>query len=588
MSFGTTLAALVRRRAIVSTVGSALIISSCGSGASTAGPGTPTAAPATATPTISATANATPTASAGSANPSASPTAEPTTAASAEPSASAISATGKATTIVIFDRGIDYTHPDFLNPDGTTRIKGALDMTGQNWCADDNPSPTEYTEDDFNAALRGERQIDFRDAVGHGTATAGMAAGNGSALPDGHLAGVAPEADLLIIKMVSEGAPAHDGLPAEPAFTGCLDQALKWADRKILELGQPAVAIFNAGTQWGPIDGTSSISRAINQYFPADDPGRIWVASSGDEGSLPNHAGGDYTPGSPASVTFNVTADSTFPTAWYTGSAPATVTIELSDGTTVSAGLDEAVSRGGVSITQYAPGDEFYPWKSTSGDHAVWMNIAGHAGQTGTISFASTGDASGHFDLYGDVLGPDPLTSAIDFNDSLAPGRVNDVASTTGVIVVGDYVAFTSFVDVDNVPRTFGDEGVTGNLWRKSSGGPTRDGRDVVDITAPGQNAFAPLASNSYWATDEFRDVRPQEGNGLYIRFGGTSAAAPIVVGALALMLQENPTLTTEQARQMLRDTAVADDYTGAVPNPDWGYGKLDIAAAVQAAAGGG
>ena len=52
-------------------------------------------------------------------------------------------------------------------------------------------------------------------------------------------------------------------------------------------------------------------------------------------------------------------------------------------------------------------------------------------------------------------------------------------------------------------------------------------------------------------------------------------------------MLQENPTLTTEQARQILRDTAVADDYTGSVPNPDWGYGKLDIGAALQAAGGG-
>ena len=273
MSFGATLARLVRQRAIVSAVGAALIISSCGSGTPSSQPGTPTGAPGTPAPTASAIASATPTAPAASANPSATASGEPTATASAEPSAPAISATGKGVTIVIFDRGIDYTHPDFLNPDGTTRIKGAFDMTGQNWCLDDNPAPTEYTEDDINAALRGEKQIDFRDAVGHGTATAGMAAGNGNALPDRHLAGIAPEADLLIIKMVSDGVPAHDGLPAEGAFTGCLDQALEWADGKINALGQPAVAILNAGTPIWPDRRDVSDQPRYQHVFPGRPPG---------------------------------------------------------------------------------------------------------------------------------------------------------------------------------------------------------------------------------------------------------------------------------------------------------------------------
>jgi subtilisin family serine protease len=31
--------------------------------------------------------------------------------------------TGKGVTIAILDRGIDWQHPDFIKPDGTTRIK---------------------------------------------------------------------------------------------------------------------------------------------------------------------------------------------------------------------------------------------------------------------------------------------------------------------------------------------------------------------------------------------------------------------------------------------------------------------------------
>gem|GEM_PF-3831442 len=50
--------------------------------------------------------------------------------------------------------------------------------------------------------------------------------------------------------------------------------------------------------------------------------------------------------------------------------------------------------------------------------------------------------------------------------------------------------------------------------------------------------------------------------------------------------LEVNPTLTGAQVKQILRDTATADEFTGQVPNDQWGYGKLNIIAAVEAAAG--
>jgi hypothetical protein len=44
--------------------------------------------------------------------------------------------------------------------------------------------------------------------------------------------------------------------------------------------------------------------------------------------------------------------------------------------------------------------------------------------------------------------------------------------------------------------------------------------------------------------------------------------------------------LTADEVRAVLRATAVADLHTGAVPNGDWGFGKLDIYEAVRAVAG--
>jgi subtilisin family serine protease len=373
-------------------------------------------------------------------------------------------------------------------------------------------------------------------------------------------------------------------VPAEAPINGCLDDALDWVDEKITALGQPAVALWNAGTQWGPIDGTSAASRKIAEVFGPDRPGRVWIASSGDEGSLPNHAGGPFASGSATEVPFNnLTAGTSYLTAWYSGDAPANVSIRLPNGTVVGpVAPGQSVSQNGVTIVQYTPGNEFYPWTSTSGDRAVWISIDGNQGM-GDFIIQGTGGAAGQFDLYGDLLGPQPLTPSIEFLDMLAPGRLNDVSATEGAIVVGVHVARDQYVDIDGVQRDFSHEGETGDLWLKSSGGPTRDGRDVMAVTAEGQNAFASLAQDSYWST--LRANLPLSGEGHYVRFGGTSAAGPIVAGTAALMLELNPDLTADEVRAILQDTATTDSFTGPVPNDDWGYGKLDIEAAVQAAA---
>jgi Subtilase family len=62
-----------------------------------------------------------------------------------------------------------------------------------------------------------------------------------------------------------------------------------------------------------------------------------------------------------------------------------------------------------------------------------------------------------------------------------------------------------------------------------------------------------------------------------YVIYGGTSGASPHVAGAAALLKQHQPDLDGLGVRQALRDGAITDDATGAVPNDDFGYGKLRI-----------
>jgi hypothetical protein len=64
----------------------------------------------------------------------------------------------------------------------------------------------------------------------------------------------------------------------------------------------------------------------------------------------------------------------------------------------------------------------------------------------------------------------------------------------------------------------------------------------------------------------------------------GTSVSAPVVAGVIALMLEATPTLTPENAVQILQQSATKDKYTGNFTTPDvrWGAGKVNALEAIK------
>ncbi len=103
-----------------------------------------------------------------------------------------------------------------------------------------------------------------------------------------------------------------------------------------------------------------------------------------------------------------------------------------------------------------------------------------------------------------------------------------------------------------------------GDLCTYSGVGPTIGGKLGVDVCAPGHATFTTGVNNSYQ------------------QFSGTSSAAPHAVGVAALMLQYNPALTHSQIKSILINSAITDNYTGAVPNVKWGFGKLNPEGAIK------
>lgn len=110
-----------------------------------------------------------------------------------------------------------------------------------------------------------------------------------------------------------------------------------------------------------------------------------------------------------------------------------------------------------------------------------------------------------------------------------------------------------------------------------SSYGVTEDGFAKPDLVAPGRNIVAPLASS---LAVVYRDHPNHRVNEHYFRMSGTSMSAPVVSGAIALLLQDEPNLNPDQIKYRLVNTA----------NRNWpgydstqsGSGYLDIYSAVN------
>lgn len=485
---------------------------------------------------------------------------------------------GNGVIVAVFDRGIDWRHDDFRNADGTTRIEGILDLsddTGQ--AAPNNPYGvgTLYTRAEINAALSGTGPaLATRDAVGHGTATAGGCCGNGRASTGGAYIGIAPRTTLLIIKSVSEGAPAHGSVPAEARFNKPerLVKGIQYVKDTAARLGQPAVMLWNFGSIGGPTDGSGVYAETIDGAVGPGIKGLVQVTGTGDDGGADNHA--FATIGAGAAVELKIQKGATNAAAnlrldlWYPGSDLYDVTVvspTATFGPYVAPPNNAGRTQTTAEFTYYHNGAVF----SKSGKRQILVDINGPAG-TYTLRLANTG-----------------TTASTGFHASLNPSRTDAPASLDNkflTFAVPGYSIWSGAAAKNNIaPNDYyfkpWQGGAPGTLWPGSSIGPTYDERTGVDVSAPGEGTIVALGADSYWST--FAPNIPG-GNGKYTYHGAVSGAAPVLTGVIALMLEKSPQLDAVQVKSFLRQSARTDANTGATPNSAWGFGKLDALAALD------
>lgn len=174
--------------------------------------------------------------------------------------------------------------------------------------------------------------------------------------------------------------------------------------------------------------------------------------------------------------------------------------------------------------------------------------------QIANLSLGSTGSSDG-----GDALSQ-AVNAAVDHGITVVVAAGN---SGPNRYSIGTPAAAEKAITVGSMADV-GERGYFLNLY--SSRGPTSDGRNKPDISAPGHQITAAEANSA----DN------------YVAYSGTSMASPFVAGTLALILQINPDLTPDQLKNTLLESC--EDWGKENENIDYGAGRLQGYEAIRSA----
>ncbi len=222
---------------------------------------------------------------------------------------------GAGVLVAVIDSGIAYQRSEFRKEDGSTRIRYFWDQTitpdgmaqdigesglsgqFQGFRETRLPGPpqgffegAEFDADWINETLalpteaeRWERMPTI-DVSGHGTAVAGIAAASRTT----SYQGVAPEADLLIVKLGGD----NGDLTGYSKTTEIL-RAVTYCVKKAQELERPLVINLSFGNTYGAHDGSTLLERFLDN---AAEIGRCVICvGSGNEGNSSGHVAGKLT-----------------------------------------------------------------------------------------------------------------------------------------------------------------------------------------------------------------------------------------------------------------------------------------------------
>lgn len=508
--------------------------------------------------------------------------------------------TGTGVIVGIIDIGFDYTHPNFKDINGNLRISRVWERTNSAGTPPTSLGFTYGSEYVGSTAIL-NKQKDITDQS-HGTHVAGTAAGTGT----GNLSllkGMAPNAEIVLVSGFN---------PVIPTDNNYID-AITYIKNYATSVNKPVVINMSFGIGIGPHDGTTLEESAINSM--ANTQKLVLVAAAGNDGGKRKHALLNYT----NEINKFLVLDNTIPVVNNTpnaenysivdiwsqnlstsGSFEFVIWVEnIVTGTVDSQSIFGIVNGTGTATHDLIDTDncsgctndnyevilnaEINPINNkmhltittVNNNNDTWDRLVIAIKSTNnTIHAWSNNCDFGSWSGYNFTEGDDYFT-------------VGSPGNATGVITVGSYNVTNDNLGVP--------PGTVGGLSYFSSKGPRADSNLTIkpDVTAPGNRIVSSLSSFDTNYQSNSSDVTNTFGTHFYGKMQGTSMAAPVVTGIVALWLQAYPQLTTNGVKILIANTSNPDsqvtapfDFYGNTystpPNIKWGYGKIDALTGMQ------
>ncbi len=510
---------------------------------------------------------------------------------------------GQGVLVAVLDSGIDYYMTDFRNADGSSRIAflwdQTLDAEALNARQEDNGNGqratentvtgqdaaapilsdegqreagevleeaaqdggrfappegfaigVEFSKEQIDRALEtGNRDSAFLlvpslDRSGHGTSVAAIAAGSN---PNPLLTGVAPGAELLVVKLAS----LQTGFPR----TTELMRAVAWALQKGQQLQRPVSMNISFGNNYGPHDGSSLLARFLDN---AAESGRTVICvGSGNEGASSGHASGRLKAGMTETVEL-VVADYERTLSiqlWKNYADLFAVTLYAPSGQEIPVHFAQTGRQEVRTLTTevliYAGQPSPYSIQQEIFFDLIPRQTYIEAG-VWAIRLEGISVVSGEYQMY--LPGQEARTAGTRFVRPAPQLSLTIPGTAQKVLTVGAiHQAYDSYAD-------FSGRGAPVFVENESVFADTKP-----DLAAPGVELLAPAS-----------------GGGTQ-RVTGTSFATPIVCGAAALLMEwgvvrgNDPYLYGEKMKAYLRRGAKAIRGELVYPNEKVGYGLICV-----------
>ncbi len=494
---------------------------------------------------------------------------------------------GKDVIIGITDWGFDYTNPMFYDTlMQHTRILKAWDQFRNS-----GPAPLGFnygTEIDGETALLSAQCDTFNiyQWATHGSHVAGIAGGSGAGTI---YRGVAYEANYLLATFLVDEAAVLD--------------AFVWLKTNAENMHKRLVVNMSWGLYWfGTLDGSSLLSQAIDTM---SSHGVVFVSSGGNNGDVNYHIKKTFiSPDDTIKTIVGFDNYSYYPkmwgqaiTMWGEPEKSFEFSIKILDASYNL--LEETPLISTESNTGYVENfivmnqdTVFYNYMLESANPLnqrphIHLRVRNRntsnykialylTSQTGTVHLWNVIELTNGVGNWGSPF----IAPNSNWTEGDSQYSIGEPSCTKSVISVAAHGSETIFNGTI----------AGGNIASFSSKGPTIDGRVKPDISAPGVNITSSISSftnQAYAPQDIVTSVPFNSRNYVFLKFSGTSMSGPMVTGIVALILQANPTLSSVQIKDILRQTAREDIRTGTLPDTgstQWGWGKVTANRAIKLA----